>query len=278
MISTAEEQDAEKAWARSRKHVAMRYDADSKIIQALCKDMKDRVEEWNKYDKPDSFEAALHVSERKRLDIYALSYLGQVVDLRQDPLFCLHSVWSEHLDCLIKGQSFTWVPHLRRWFTTLKLFTAMGWPITDDHVSASGSVASAFSRSNSSRAPESRTRHTMHQQTGNGMHVNSIGAVIFAILLRCPGILDIANEKPKRRLSFKGPASSKKPSSTPTSSDHDLAAASSLTLSTAPPSLFGGAANASEFGRDLARMRRLRAHTSGDPVTTLDLNICQKGK
>ncbi len=76
-----------------------------------------------------------------------------------------------------------------------------GWPIDAESVAKAG-VACAFSRCYAQHANPNRTRASQVRQIGNAMNVNTIGAVLGAVLTRYPEIYGArlpTGSSPKRK-------------------------------------------------------------------------------
>ena len=94
-----------------------------------------------------------------------------------------------------------------RWFLALELLQSQGWPITPEHVPASGGIPNSFSRG--VPAPESRPRHSLVGQAGNATNVILFVAIASAFLVRSPSLgrrvrrarpLSLFSELKRRRL------------------------------------------------------------------------------
>ena len=95
----------------------------------------------------------------------------------------------EKLNCIIRNVGLLYSSAHQRWLLPLELFTAMGFPITPEHVKAAG-LPCIFSRC--SQIPVTRSHRSMTQACGNGIHVNCIGALLMLIIFFLPGLCEDA--------------------------------------------------------------------------------------
>eukprot|EP00969_Alexandrium_andersonii_P311570 13767196-Alexandrium_andersonii.AAC.1 len=154
-ISNMQELTRDIDWAQSRK-----------LVKQRCSLPPEEGNPWN--DNPYSYEKALNLSERKRLEMYRTSLPNCSWDLGQDMDFCLRSRLEDPLHTLVKGQGITWNSGLspERWFTPEECFTAMGFPVDLVHAATMGAWCS-FTRGYTN---ERRSRSSMLHQSGNAMH------------------------------------------------------------------------------------------------------------
>ena len=95
--------------------------------------------------------------------------------------------------CLTKEMGTPFDMVMQRPWTPEELKTAMGFPITAENQSSTGTVC-AFSRGRS--PPATRSRHSSVNAVGNAMHVAAIGAVTMTCLLKlCWGTSSVSNVK-----------------------------------------------------------------------------------
>ena len=137
-------------------------------------------------DPPGSFLAALGPFERVRL-LAALP--GHSVDLGQNTGQGGSSHFNDDFHTLTHHVSLVWMPPLQRWLAPCELSTSQGWPIGEDIVAAMG-LPCLFSRVGGTVC-ESRSRRSQAVQTGNAIHVNSIGSIIMAIVCMYPNLLRV---------------------------------------------------------------------------------------
>jgi len=182
VVSNQSEQEEELAWARSRKLVKERADGHAEGQQDA---------EGNVIydDPPDSARSALTRGERTRLQQYLDLFQDsryELVDLGQNPLKRPLRSKRGILHTLIKGHGITFCYDLDKWLSATDLWTAMGFPITEECQAASAKASCQFSRGR--QAPVTRTHATHWHQVGNNMHINFIGAVCSTVLLLVPSL------------------------------------------------------------------------------------------
>ena len=73
-----------------------------------------------------------------------------------------------------------------RWMTPLELLTSMGYPVTKSAQEATYGTLCQFSRGTS--PPGTRTTLSVCNQAGNAVHMNAVGAAIFCVVLKLPGL------------------------------------------------------------------------------------------
>jgi hypothetical protein len=98
------------------------------------------------------------------------------------------NVSCDALHTMIMNAGITWVADWDRWIVPSELWTSQGFPITSEHIAITG-VSTQFSRDQDPDLLSTRrSRNSQINQLGNTMHVNAIGAVLFAVLIRFPEI------------------------------------------------------------------------------------------
>ena len=184
LTSTTEELQSERQWACNRPKVKARHMLENPIGLEYA------------HDAVTSYEYCLTCGERERLDQFLQSHPDFAWDLGQSSQRMLKSKLDGNLHTLIKGAGLLWVPSLQppRWMTAPECFTAMGWPISNEHVQLLN-VTCPFTRG--STGYPGRSRSSQIAQIGNSMHVNSIGAVMMLIMCekseRGMGVAGLAN-------------------------------------------------------------------------------------
>eukprot|EP00973_Karenia_brevis_P080736 11201207-Karenia_brevis.AAC.1 len=144
----------------------------------------------------------LSKKEKKRWTNYNSMYPGETGDVGQDPLHRpLHSR-NGILNTLIRNNHYMMIPrgHGERsntWLLPSELWTSMGFPISMSCQQATG-VQCVFS-CGFQNVPCTRTGKSQRNQMGNAMHVNSIGKVKLAVLLK----LGVALERLGKRVAAK---------------------------------------------------------------------------
>ena len=118
--------------------------------------------------------------------------------------------------CLTKEMGTPFDMVMERPWTPEELMTAMGFSITAEHQSSTGTVC-AFSRGRS--PPATRSRHSSVNAVGNAMHVAAIGAVTMTCLLKLRwGTSSVSNVKVDPEVGSNGDAALSSSSSSAASS------------------------------------------------------------
>ena len=160
--------EAEKEWAKNRKSVRERHEMYPELVNdqsgwaCLSESEVTRAED-----------ARVNLTEEDAVD------LGQNFEHRK---LCTRR---GQLHTLIKGAGLTYMYAAKRWLTASELWTAQGFPVTDDCVETSG-VQCQFSRCCADKAPSTRTRRSQINQIGNTMHVNAMGSLMMMVLIQSP--------------------------------------------------------------------------------------------
>ena len=176
MLATDAELVKAKAWALTRPHVLLRRQQENDPTT-------DAYQFRN--DGPDAFQFCLTVRERKHLHD---SHGDLIIDLGQSgrPIFAdAHGP----LFTLVSGMGLIWNSLWGRFYLPHELCLSQGWPITPEHVRASG-VMCQWSFGNPTPCP-TRTRSSQCKQVGNAMHTNAIGAIIHGIVICYPKLLHL---------------------------------------------------------------------------------------
>lgn len=135
-------------------------------------------------DSADSHLSIYTVSERKRLTIYQSKFGNDVVaDLNQNPLVIAMRSTNGILHCLIKNAGIIHHSGKDCMLIGADFMTSMGFAVTQAHIDAQCGALNGFSLVESLPAPRQRTFKSQCRQAGNAMHVNSIGAVLFYMIL-----------------------------------------------------------------------------------------------
>jgi hypothetical protein len=179
LVASEDEVQAELEWAQQRKDVLKRW-ARGKHFG----------------DTPGSFAAALIENERERMSTYM--DMGRIIfDVGQTPnsMGDASGRAASDLMCLTRSMGLLFYPSRGRWMVVSELLLAMGFPIHERHeqickTSFMFTRRSATSASSGSSAEPcaSHNRRAISQMVGNAMHVNSIGCVLFSLLLLEPSI------------------------------------------------------------------------------------------
>ncbi len=102
------------------------------------------------------------------------------------------------LGTIIRNTGLNFCVELGKWLTPEAQYVAMGFPVTLTQQIMSGSIChvSKLVEENDQVVtdcvfmPRKRTRRSLTHQVGNSMHVNSVGAAMFMMVLFCPSLGD----------------------------------------------------------------------------------------
>ena len=146
---------------------------------------------------------------------------------------------------LTKTQGLVMMPLSRypegRWLIPQELWLSMGFPAVEEVIQATGGAKCCFAPGEP--VPGRRSSHTQREQSGNSMHVNSIGAVVLTMMLTLGMGTRVANEEME---SFT-PATS---ASTPTSASIESTPTSYVTSTSSGSDITDAPSSSSRFAND----------------------------
>ena len=207
VLASVDELQAELEWAHGRTRPKQQWKKVGKKWQKIhwtnpAPLLQGTKETWH----TDAFYDALNPSEQARLKVYRELYPHDVCDLSQDPEEMPVFSRDMALNTIIKNVGIMYLPEFymhggaaypdgiglrgprmpKRWLTLSELLTSMGFPITYEAIQACCGATCPMSRGQPI-VPGQSHRSTANQ-TGNTMHVNSIGAIRLTIFLLLPSL------------------------------------------------------------------------------------------
>lgn len=176
LVANDAEVEELRAWMRNRPAVIERRRLEGLPQTSTAEDRRF-------HDPEGSFLWCLTSKERSRQAFYSAKWPDDTADLNQNPdQRPLHSS-NGKLNTLLHSMGLQWHHKSGRPLTPSELLTAMGLPISDEHVAACDGAMCQFSRSSPHPAPR-RTIKSQVAACGNAMHINVMGAVTFVLILK----------------------------------------------------------------------------------------------
>ena len=191
LIANSDELMADKAWAKGRPCACAQEDGSG-----------------------SEFTDCLTPAERRRLDVYINAWPNEVYDLNQDPHHRPIKSFKGILPTLLRSMGVLWCHDERRFLALPEILSSMGYPISEAAQEAS-KASCQFSRGAGSvdRTPPTRSHKSVCEQVGNAVHVNTIAAALFLVVLLFPHFDDPGNtmEQITRRQKQQAPSQLQKP-------------------------------------------------------------------